>query len=1101
MGNIVGEPFDEFVNNQIETRQSNQFGGYDILRTDDQLKYLNNRNAWVKLASSVDVQNEVTVKTPTTPTSFLDAQNSGYTLGSRFSTTPSQSPTTIPFAPGVEVEYIKSPLRRTGIQNLREFFGSKFAEKAVLFNTLSSYNNINSPLSSSRAGISNNTDLWNDSFAYGIGGTDYGIQPPPGIISATVDSLNRGSIRKANVVLKVHNKFQFDIIELLYLRLGFTMMLEWGWDKYLDNETGTIQQVGNTIIEEMWFTTNDISQLKMLNNIQEKREKYNGNYDGFFGKVSNFTWSFNPDGSYDISIDLITIGDVIESLKVNTFAKTTFTPTVSSKNTEEVFEKLGDAIGVTSESKILKAATTSVIGEYLYKKLEELNNKGTEITGGGGLMLKDSVTSSLLYFSLDVNSSNTKNQYYVRLGEFLAQLQNLVVPLIQNGDNETNPQVVINSNDFNYITYYPNQTPLDPRVCIFKPLIDIKGITFPSYLSDLDEYVLFHNLGDKNQIVGYLMNLYINIEYLSGLIISNEGPNTELSLFKFLQQLCNDVNNSLGSVNKLEPVIKDDYNVTIIDQTLSLPPSPSTPIEIYGYNPQNQTSNFLKDIKFVSKLTPEFASMITIGATAAGSNTSEIDGTAFEKWNTGLIDRFSKKILEPASPISGSNIDPDTAELEREFSQYPEVGIVVKAIRGFFGLNTPEGARVVTEPKYGLRGERLTFDQFKKIASARKKFNAENQIYTSNDLETLVGTNYVAYLVNAFSGEVTEIIIQNTPTAIPRPLTVPLSNSRYLKFDDNFITQGKGVYKNYINILNQERFRATQVPSSEIGFIPLSFDLLLDGISGIKIYNELNINNEFLPSNYPNSLKFIITKVNHSITGNNWETSLSTISVPITEPYESKVLPPASNNIGSQINGTTPNITGPQPDNRSSFLILDGRNNRDIITLDSLLLELDPVARPAFRKFFEILTERYSGYKAIVNDVRRTWENSWNLKNNPQNPNYSPKNAEPGRSLHNYGLAIDINIETPASTTKRTLLKKNKTPWIEEGIDKVAKEANLRWGGDFTGYIDCVHFDYYYDTNKAYNQVIAQSGVKLPLSPNSVKSIDNLINQDKIKLA
>jgi hypothetical protein len=34
-------------------------------------------------------------------------------------------------------------------------------------------------------------------------------------------------------------------------------------------------------------------------------------------KVSNFDWSFNPDGSYDINLTLISLGDVIESLKTN----------------------------------------------------------------------------------------------------------------------------------------------------------------------------------------------------------------------------------------------------------------------------------------------------------------------------------------------------------------------------------------------------------------------------------------------------------------------------------------------------------------------------------------------------------------------------------------------------------------------------------------------------------------------------------------------------------------------------------------------------------------------------------------------------------------
>jgi hypothetical protein len=36
------------------------------------------------------------------------------------------------------------------------------------------------------------------------------------------------------------------------------------------------------------------------------------------GKVTNFTWKFNDDGSYDIELNLVGLGDIIESLKINT---------------------------------------------------------------------------------------------------------------------------------------------------------------------------------------------------------------------------------------------------------------------------------------------------------------------------------------------------------------------------------------------------------------------------------------------------------------------------------------------------------------------------------------------------------------------------------------------------------------------------------------------------------------------------------------------------------------------------------------------------------------------------------------------------------------
>ena len=47
------------------------------------------------------------------------------------------------------------------------------------------------------------------------------------------------------------------------------------------------------------------------------KRQYSGNYDAFLGKVTNFNWKFNTDGTYDISLKLLTVGDVIESIKAN----------------------------------------------------------------------------------------------------------------------------------------------------------------------------------------------------------------------------------------------------------------------------------------------------------------------------------------------------------------------------------------------------------------------------------------------------------------------------------------------------------------------------------------------------------------------------------------------------------------------------------------------------------------------------------------------------------------------------------------------------------------------------------------------------------------
>ena len=72
----------------------------------------------------------------------------------------------------------------------------------------------------------------------------------------------------------------------------------------------------------------------------------------------------------------------------------------------------------------------------------------------------------------------------------------------------------------------------------------------------------------------------------------------------------------------------------------------------------------------------------------------------------------------------------------------------------------------------------------------------------------------------------------------------------------------------------------------------------MEGLSGIKIYNRVHVDTRFLPSNYPQTLDFIVTKVNHKVQDNNWDTTLETQATRILK----------KDNEGNIIN--TPNLLG-----------------------------------------------------------------------------------------------------------------------------------------------------------------------------------------------
>lgn len=279
MANLIGEGFNDYVRKQINHRQTVYGSGVSEGRTEKEITYLNSRTAWIKVASSVS----------------LDGKD--------------------------EDNEEMAKLRRKNLGLVGEISLKKdLAKKFVLFNGVSSLNKDSGSILKQRSGILNsNTDNKSvHNFSYGMGGLEFGLQPMPGIISMDVEALNMGSLKKAILNIKAYNKEQLAILDVLYLRLGYTLLIEFGNNLYLD-KNGKVQNMGTTLIEDKFFTEELIgkSYRSLLPEIEKKRLEYCGNYDAFFGRITNFSWDFNPDGSYDIQIQLYSLGDVIESLKLN----------------------------------------------------------------------------------------------------------------------------------------------------------------------------------------------------------------------------------------------------------------------------------------------------------------------------------------------------------------------------------------------------------------------------------------------------------------------------------------------------------------------------------------------------------------------------------------------------------------------------------------------------------------------------------------------------------------------------------------------------------------------------------------------------------------
>ena len=131
------------------------------------------------------------------------------------------------------------------------------------------------------------------------GGSDgSSLKPMAGITNISVSTFGTlGSTRKAQIQFIVYGMEQLDLFLSTYMSLGSTVSVEYGWS-YHQNYGSTYEAISADIVGS-------------FKGIQERIAQGGGDYDGFIGLVSNYTFKAMPDGGFDCGIDLIGHGQAI----------------------------------------------------------------------------------------------------------------------------------------------------------------------------------------------------------------------------------------------------------------------------------------------------------------------------------------------------------------------------------------------------------------------------------------------------------------------------------------------------------------------------------------------------------------------------------------------------------------------------------------------------------------------------------------------------------------------------------------------------------------------------------------------------------------------
>ena len=131
----------------------------------------------------------------------------------------------------------------------------------------------------------------------------YGHVPRPGIKDATINTKSEdGSLREATVNFVAHNRRQLQVLEALYMRPGYPILLEWGWVPFIDNNF-KVNNEGYPILYD--FFKNWSSMDSLNNEIRNRKKESSGNYDGFIGYCKNFSFKAREDGGFDCTTNII----------------------------------------------------------------------------------------------------------------------------------------------------------------------------------------------------------------------------------------------------------------------------------------------------------------------------------------------------------------------------------------------------------------------------------------------------------------------------------------------------------------------------------------------------------------------------------------------------------------------------------------------------------------------------------------------------------------------------------------------------------------------------------------------------------------------------
>lgn len=474
---------------------------------------------------------------------------------------------------------------------------------------------------------------------------EFGIKPMPGITNFKIKSKSTyGSLREVELEIKVWDQKQLSIIETLYFRPGFNMLVEFGAASYIDKD-GEVITNSNSLSQHFLAGT----PLKTIREkIKDKKEKSGYNYEAIVAKVINFSWNFNNEGGYDCTLKLMSLGEVIESVSATNYDQTStrdYNILGSAKDQNDVllnsFKKLKNFGDHTDGSPSANLAP--------FQKEFGLDDKNGYIFISAGITAEEVDEEGN-------TSTKTSREVFMSLLALLELINKRILDPLNIDQKDTSKKVSfkLDPSVSEYVTFTSNISG-NPYICSVpyddsptgayasaKSLYGALNSAFsPPFESKFATSKFKREFKEKfNHKSPYF--ILINIQHLietQRSFLEDQRTNADkvISIFTFVKKILTDISSALGGIAVLDLHQLDGTNEWIvIDRNLYNPVDKANDLPIVDLVGLN---SIVSQISLDSKISSQIANALSIAAAAGNGGTGTTEGLF--KFNEYLEDRYA----------------------------------------------------------------------------------------------------------------------------------------------------------------------------------------------------------------------------------------------------------------------------------------------------------------------------------------------------------------------------------------------------------------------------------------------------------------------------